>query len=330
MDTLYVDEQGASIHLTGERLVVVKEGHELRQIRLRDLERVILFGPVDFTTQALHALLESGVDTHFLTTDGRYRGRLAPADGKNVLLRQTQYRRADDAAFRGEMARRILGAKLANCRYIILRHHHNNPSPLLSRVADELAQAAKRLDEQPDVEACMGVEGTAARAYFQALGSMVRREFAFAARTRRPPRDPVNAMLSFGYALLLTEIIGALAAHGLDPHVGYVHSIQYGRPALALDLLEEFRPVIADRLAIQLINRGVLQHAHFEQREGGVLLNEEGRARYLAAYHRIMTNEVLSRHGSGVVSFRKIIRQQAARMRDAVRGSAPYDPYTPR
>ena len=315
--------------MTGERLLVRKEGEELRSVRMRDLERLVLIGPVDLSTPAICALLDAGIETDFLSRDGRYRGRLAPAEGKNVLLRREQYRRADDPAFCLTMARAIIGAKLRSCRYVILRHHRNHPHDGLVAAADLLSAYAAKVATQESIESCMGVEGAAGRAYFAALGTMVRREFAFEGRTRRPPRDPVNALLSYGYALLTGEIGGALSAHGLDMHVGYLHSVQYGRPALALDILEEFRPLVADRLALKLVNNGVLTSEHFEPtEEGGVRMTEQGRARYVAEYHRTMAREVEDRRSGGKTSFRTAIRDQASRMRAAVQGEAEYVPYT--
>lgn len=328
---LYVDEQGASIHQKWKRLRILKEGQLVTEARLKDIERLIVFGPVDFTTRALHALLDEGIQTHFFSVDGRYRGYLAAPDGKNVLLRREQYRRADDPDFKLQIAKIILDAKLSNCRYVLLRYARNHPESDVRGVADELKEAATRLSSQQDVKSCLGIEGTAARSYFAALGTMVRPEFAFRERTRRPPRDPANALLSFGYAMVMSELAGALASVGLDPYVGFIHTTEYGRPALALDVLEEFRPLIADRIAIRLINYQMVTLADFEyQEDGGVLLNEGGRARYLDAYHKLMDLEVQNRSGEGVISFRKALHQQARRMRDAVLGKAVYNPYTPR
>jgi CRISPR-associated protein Cas1 len=357
MATLYVDEQGAEIHRSGARLIIRKDGEEIRSVRLRDLERLTLIGPIDFTTPAMHAVLDAGIETAFLSVDGHYRGRLSPADSKNVLLRQAQFRRADDAAFRLSMAQTILGAKLRNCRYVIMRYTRNHPDESLEQAERELEGACVRLAGAASVGQCMGIEGAASRTYFAALGRMVRREFAFTERTRRPPRDPVNALLSFGYALLTSELVGALEAHGLDPYAGFVHSIQYGRPALALDILEEFRPIVADRIALSLINNGVLNAGHFEPCDkdgtpvadeapstaqdleqppapqpsvGGVRMNEEGRRRYLETYHRTMSAEVADRQVEGRTSFRAMLHQQASRMRQAVLDEARYNPYTPR
>ncbi|NUQ70602.1 MAG: CRISPR-associated endonuclease Cas1 [Chthonomonadales bacterium] len=328
---LYIDEQGAELHKTGERLIVQKDDVEIAAVRLRELEQLVLVGPVDLTTPAMHTLIDHGVDTCFLTAGGRYRGRLAPAEGKNVLLRQAQFRRIDDAQFRLTMARTIVGAKLANCRYVLLRYARNHPTPAVDEAAEALARAAASIDDQPDIDACMGAEGAAARAYFAAFGQMVRREFVFSERSRRPPLDPVNALLSFGYALTTTEIIGALASQGLDPDAGFMHALVYGRPALALDLLEEFRPLIADRIALKLINNGVLNESHFEPgEEGGVQMTEDGRAKYLRTYHEVLSREIKGGAEDDSVSFRKIFRTQAARMRAAIDGADPYNPHTPR
>ncbi len=328
---LYIREQGVEIHRTGERLVLRKDGETLQEVRLRDVERIVLFGPIDMTTPAMYAILEAGIETDLLTEDGHYLGSLTPGLGKNVLLRRTQYRKADDPAFRLELARIMLDAKIGNCRYVISRHERNHPSDELKAALDALADARQRLRHADDVESCLGVEGDAARIYFAALGKMVRAEFAFTQRTRRPPRDPVNALLSFGYTLVMTECLGALAAHGLDPYVGMIHSTQYGRPALALDLLEEFRPVIADRIALSLVNKGELQPSDFQQSDdGGVRMIDEARTIYLKKYHRIMSVEIRSRTDGSPLSFRIAIQQQASRLRAAIEGRAPYDPYTPR
>lgn len=330
MATLYVDEQGVEIQRTGRRLVLQKDDVPIRTVRLRDVDSVVLFGPVDFTTPALHALLDAGIPAHFLSVAGTYRGCLLPAEGKNIPLRRAQFRRADDPDFCLHMARTILRAKISNCRYVLLRYNRNHPDPALVEAADRLRYFERKLNAQPDVRSCLGIEGSAARIYFAALGRMVPPEFAFSERSRRPPRDPVNALLSFGYTLLTSEIVGALAAHGLDPWLGLIHATVYGRPALALDILEEFRPVVIDRLALRLVNLRMLNPDHFETLpSGGVLLNEAGRARYLEQYHQVITQPVKSRYGDAIVSFRLLIRAQASRLRAAIAGEEPYDPYTP-
>ena len=160
---------------------------------------------------------------------------------------------------------------------------------------------------------------------------MVRSAFAFTTRSRRPPRDPVNALLSFGYTILGTEIAGALAAESLDPQIGYLHELDYGRPSLALDILEEFRQPLIDRLTLSLVNRSVLTSAHFEDRgKEGVLLNEAGRPRFLEFYHRTMETPFRVRRSDDETTYRALLRRQAKRMRRAIEGLAGYTPYNPR
>jgi CRISPR-associated protein Cas1 len=329
MTTLYVKEQGAIIRRTHQRLIVEKDNQVLESVRLRDLERVVLFGNVQLTAAAMIALLDAGIETTILGLSGKLRGRLAPMESKNIFLRQAQFRRYDEPDFRMSIARVILDTKIRNGRLLVQRHYRNHPSERLANAIAEMEQAQTKLPAQADIDAMMGVEGLAAKAYFAALGAMVRREFAFATRTRRPPRDPVNALLSFGYTLLLSELVGAVAALGMDPHVGYLHDLDYGRPSLALDLLEEFRQPVVDRLALSLVNRAVLRREHFEDRgDAGVLLNDQGRTIFLEFYHRALDTQFVDRPSATRVTFRALLSRQAQRMRQAIMGEASYQPYT--
>lgn len=157
---------------------------------------------------------------------------------------------------------------------------------------------------------------------------MVRAEFAFTTRSRRPPRDPVNALLSFGYALLCTELTGVVAAQGLDPHVGVLHDLDYGRPSLALDIEEEFRQPIVDRLVLSVINRGILKPEDFDDRgEGGVFMQEDARFRFLECYHRAMETEFTAKVSDKKTTFQELLREQASRMRKAIEGGETYIAY---
>jgi CRISPR-associated protein Cas1 len=329
--TLYVCQQGALLRRTHGRLIVERQGETLARVRLRDLERVVLCGSVQLSASALAALLDAGIETVVLSPTGRYRGRLTPAEGKNVFLRQTQYLRYEDMAFRLRIAKRIVAGKIRNSRSIVQRHHRNHPDSALQAAVTELERAQARLPGKQTLDEIMGVEGEAARTYFAAMGRMVRSEFAFTGRSRRPPQDPVNALLSFGYTVLQGELTGAVAAQGLDPHVGCLHSLDYGRPSLALDLLEEFRQPVIDRLALSLINRGALKWGQFEDRkEGGVYLNDEGRPRFLEFYHRTMDAEFEDRPSGNRASYRGLIFRQARRFRITLEEAGDYEPYEAR
>jgi CRISPR-associated protein Cas1 len=331
MITLYVKEQGARVRRTGQRLQVLKREQVLETVRLRELERVVLLGNVEISASAQAALLEEGIETVLLSFAGRYRGRLSPAEGKNVFLRQAQFRRYDEPEYRLSMARTLLDAKIRNARYVLQRYLWNHPDAALEQAIEHLEKGRARLERQTNLDALLGVEGESARVYFGVFGRMVRSDFAFVTRSRRPPRDPVNALLSFGYTLLTTELVGAVAAQGLDPYVGILHDLAYGRPSLALDLLEEFRQPVMDRLVLSLVNRGVLNKVHFDDRgEGGVLLTEVGRTRFFDFYHKMMEATFEDRTAGGKTSYRSLLQRQARRVRAAILGEAAYEPFAPR
>jgi CRISPR-associated protein Cas1 len=331
MTTLYVREPGAVIRRSGGRLMVEKEGTVLQTVRLRELERVALFGNAEMTAPAMRALLEAGVETTLLSPAGRYLGRLAPAEGKNVFLRLRQFQCHEDREFRLLLARRIVAAKLRNSRALLLRHARSHPSDALRRAAEELADRLDRLDRAASPAALMGMEGDAARVYFGGLALMIRGGLPFAGRSRRPPRDAFNALLSFTYTLLTTELTGAVAAEGFDPHVGFLHEPDYGRPSLALDLLEEFRAPVGDRLALSLANRAVLRPEHFEDLgESGVRFTDPGRTRFLEYYYRALEVEFTDRPSGERLTFRRLMLRQARRLRRCVEdGNAEYVAWTP-
>ena len=328
MTTLYVKETGSCVRRVGQRLEIVKNGATLASARLRDVERVVLFGNVELSAPAMCALLDAGIETTLLSYYGRFRGRLVPAEGKNVFLRQKQFARYGDMAFRVGTAQKILGAKVRNGRALLQRHHWDYALPELPDVMELMAQGRERIFEQTTLDTLLGMEGNCARVYFGAFGKIVRTEFAFTTRSRRPPRDPVNALLSFGYSLLCSELTGVVASQGLDPHVGVLHELDYGRPSLALDIEEEFRQPIVDRLVLSVVNRSVLRPEHFEDRgEAGVFLNDEGRPRFLECYHRIMETEFVLKPTEEKTTYHALLLRQANSMRKAIEGAEEYVPY---
>jgi len=231
---------------------------------------------------------------------GRFRGRLAGPTQGNVLLRRAQHLALSEPNQPWRIARQIVAAKIQNSRNQILRSGRNSEDATdkaaLAEAADRLADVLVRLKETSDLNEVRGAEGEAARAYFGVLNHMLRVDddaFVFEKRTRRPPRDPTNAVLSFLYSLLCAECASALEGVGLDPQVGYLHALRPGRPALALDLMEELRSPLADRLALTLINRRQLQAKDFEEKDGGaVYLNDEGRRTVLVAYQERKEAEI--------------------------------------
>lgn len=328
MTTLYVKESGSCVRRVGGRLVVEKGSETLATVRLRELERLVLIGNVELSGPAMAVLLESGIETVLLSYSGKFRGRLTPADNKNVFLRQKQFERYADREFRVSISKRILAAKVHNGRSLLQRHYWNYKLPELVEPIELMEAGGKRVLEQSSMETLLGMEGNCARIYFGAFGQMVRSEFAFTTRSRRPPRDPVNALLSFGYSLLCTQLTGVVASVGLDPHVGVLHELDYGRPSLALDIEEEFRQPVVDRLVLSVINRRIIQREDFEDRgEAGVFLQENARYRFLECYHRALETEFTPVGGERSSTFLELLHEQARRMRRAIESDEEYEAY---
>lgn len=303
LNVLYVQTQGAMLHLDHDTVrVEVDRETKLRAPLLR-LSGIVMFGQVTISPFLVHRCAEDGRSLVWLTQYGRFKARVEGPTRGNVLLRRAQHLALLDPERPWAIARQIVAAKIQNSRQVLLRAARESADAedqaALSEAAARLADVLARLRDAQDLDAVRGAEGEAARTYFGVFGYMVRGDRAHfnpEGRTRRPPRDRINSLLSFLYALLRGECASALEGVGLDPQVGYLHALRPGRPALALDLMEEFRPVIADRLAITLVNRRQLKAEDFEGTPGGaVRLTEEGRRTVLVAYQRRKEEEVQHR-----------------------------------
>jgi CRISPR-associated protein Cas1 len=294
LNVLYVQTQGAVLHLDHDTVRVDVEGETRLRTPLLRLNGIVVFGRVTLTPFLIQRCAEDGRGLTWLGTNGRFKARVEGATRGNVLLRRAQHLALSDASRASAIARQFIAGKIQNSRLVLARAARETTVPdeydALSAAARRLAEILTRLKDTHDLNMMRGAEGEAARTYFGAFGHLVRVErgsFPMDGRTRRPPRDRTNAALSFLYALLRAECEAALESVGLDPQVGYLHALRPGRPALALDLMEELRPVLADRLALTLVNRRQLTADHFESLPGGaVLLNEEGRRTVIVAYQK--------------------------------------------
>ena len=273
-----------------------------------------------------------------MSSSGRFKARLeGPVQG-NVLLRRSQHQALDTEDWPWRIARQFVAAKIQNSRLVLLRGARDSigePSELLRRATGKLASILRSLHAIEGLDRVRGAEGEAARIYFQAFSSLIRAErevFTFERRSRRPPRDRMNALLSFLYALVREECAGALEGVGLDPQVGYLHALRPGRPALALDLMEELRPLAADRLAVTLVNRRQLRASSFEVSPGGaVLLTDNGRRKVLSAYQERKKRPVTHRLLRQKVSLGLAPHVQARLFARHLRGDlAHYPPYVAR
>lgn len=327
MSTIYIDEQGAVLHHRGDEIQVEKEHVILAKLPLAQVDRIVLAGAVQLTTQTIDLLLKHSIPVSFMTIYGDYRGKLTPPTHANVGLRMAQYDRYRDDDFRLKQAKSIVAAKIRNCQEFIQKHQRSHSELDISSELEGLNASLASVPAARVIESLMGYEGSAARHYFHAFGKMVRREFAFEGRSKRPPKDPVNAMLSLGYTLLFHEIITAIEAIGLDPYLGFMHEIDYGRASLAVDLCEEFRYLV-DALVLAMINRGELNQYDFNRGDdGGYYLVDHGRKTFYAAYEHKVRTEISYLNGDAM-SYRRIFFRQAEALARVVKGDAAvYQPF---
>jgi CRISPR-associated protein Cas1 len=299
-NTLFVTTQGAYIHKDSETLQISVEREVRLTVPLHHVEGVVCFGRVSVSPAVFAVCGDRDVALSFLTEQGRFLARVQGPTQGNVLLRREQYRRADQPAAARALARPMVAAKIQNARNLLLRAAREADDPARAETARQAAgHLGALLLELPgaaDLNALRGLEGAAASAYFDAFSSMIRQQadvFAMKGRNRRPPLDPVNSLLSFMYALLRHDCAAALETVGLDPAVGYLHADRPGRLSLALDLMEEFRSLVADRLVLALINRRQVSARGFTTDAGGAVSMEDGTRRtVLTAYAERKREEV--------------------------------------
>ncbi|MES1192180.1 MAG: type I-C CRISPR-associated endonuclease Cas1c [Steroidobacter sp.] len=300
LNTLYVTAPDAYLRLDNDTISVKVEDEVKLRVPLHHVSAVVTFGNIAFSTPLMHRLADDGVALVMLDANGRFKARLEGGVNGNVLLRQAQHQRALDPASILDISKCCVAGKIKNSRQVLLRGareaKNEQDAVALSRKADNLAASLRALPDASDSDVVRGIEGEAARNYFSALNLIVREDlrsvFQLDGRTRRPPRDRFNALLSFLYAMLMNDCRSACEAAGLDPQVGYLHVLRPGRAALALDLMEEFR-AFADRLALTLINRGQLNEKDFIEREGGaVLLEGDARKAVVVAYQERKQEEL--------------------------------------
>ena len=326
MATLFITEQNSIIRKTGERLIVEKDHEVLLEVPCLKIETVLIYGNVQVTSQALAEMLDHGIELALLSRSGRLRGQLTPPKAKNMPLRMRQYELSQSEGFCLGFARSIVAAKMASSAAVLWRFQKNHPDVLTDSEIAEVERAAEGLDAVSSLDSLRGLEGTAAARYFRCLGRMAPSEMGFENRNRRPPRDPLNALLSFGYVLAGSEIQALLDAMGFDPYLGFFHQIEYGRPSLALDLVEEFRAPLVDRFSLRLLNLGILDRESFTATpEGGMILERGSLKRYFAAYEKELTQPVAL--GAESLSFRDLFRRQAERLARALTQGEVYEPF---
>ena len=328
---LYVQSPRAYVRKDGEVFSIEVEKTEVATARLSEVSQVVLFGSAALTTPALHECLKREIPVTWLSYGGWFVGHTVGVGHKNVETRTAQYRVSFEPERCLHLARRLVAAKIANCRTLLKRNWKGEGAaiePVLRALRGDIRHALRC----HALESLLGIEGTAASRYFEIFAGMFKNEgvsalkFDFATRNRRPPRDPVNAMLSFAYAMLVREWTVALSAVGLDPYRGFYHQPRYGRPALSLDMMEPFRPLIADSAVISAINNGEVRRDDFITAAGSCNLTESGRKRFIAAFERRMNHEITHPLFKYRVSYRRLLEVQARLLVRYLTGEIPSYP----
>ena len=325
MPVLYVTQPGAEVRKKDARLQVEWQGQVLAAMPLRLVERLVLMGPVQLSAAATQVLLQAKKPVLFCSHNGKFYGILSSGhENVEILLRQVAC--YQDSDYRLSIAKSIVATKITHQYRLLQRYARNHPDPFLTETAEQLKGLRETLQGRSSVPEVTGVEGQASAIYFAAFGHCLRREgITFEGRNRRPPKDPVNAILSLSYMLLLNEVLSIIVAAGLNPGIGFLHEINRRHPALALDILEIARQPVADRLTLSLFNLGVLTPDDFLTTPAGETRLKEGSLkRFLSFYERAMTTNF--RRGDDELNFRDWLRLQITDFRDALCSQRPWQP----
>lgn len=362
MAVAYVLEQNTSVRLEGERLIIERKREVLHALHIYKLNQLVLFGNVSITPPVIRRLLRDGIDTIFMSRNGRYRGRLQPPMSKNISLRCEQFDKLRKDAFCLHAARSIVAGKLANMKTVLMRLNRNREDLALENHILQIKNLQKKAGEADTLDTVRGFEGRASAVYFDGLSEgFLDDDVRFTKRVRRPPTDPVNALLSLGYTLLFNTVMSAVSLVGFDPYLGSLHVVEYGRPSLALDLMEEWRPVIVDTLTLSVFNLKSLTLNDFiqEKKLGGdedadngieesvsdshsdqggnqaaklpVRLTDGGFRKFIVQFERKMNQKVRYEPSGQQLGYRDCIREQVRHFARVIRGEEEeYRPFSMR
>jgi len=354
MATLYLTEQRSLVRKDGDTLVVhipadKEKRTEKRKVRvpLVKIDQVVVSGDSTITSPALLALLEQRTDVCFCSYYGNFRGRLSPEFSKNGLLRIRQHEVRGEYEQRVALARLFVQGKLSNQRTLLLRSNRKLGDEKITRAAASLKGIIEKVgavsgagevtvdssdpQKETPLGTLLGLEGAGAAVYFRVFGSLLKQEMGFRRRVKRPPKDPVNALLSYGYVLLMHKVMSAINIVGLDPYAGYLHSSQYGKPALALDLMEEMRTPVVESVVLTLINNRIIQRDHFKEEMGAYRLTEAGRRRFLQKFEERLTTMIQHPVFGYKATYRKCLELQVRLVAKSLMGEiSAYVPFVVR
>lgn len=323
MSVLYITQPEAVISKTYEAFTVAQKQEDgswkKQTVAAQTIEQVVLMGNPQMTGDALVYALELGIPVHYLTIYGKYLGTALPGYSRNAPLRLAQYEVYQNSQRRLGLVKAIVTAKIHN-QYNVLYRHNQPENPLKNR--------KKEVKQKQTIDEVRGMEGLAAREYFGYWTEMLGKSWTFPGRNRRPPTDPVNSLLSFAYGLLRVQVTAATHLAGLDPYIGYLHEPNRGQPAMVLDLMEEFRPIIADNVVLSVLNRGEIKPNDFTESLGAYLLSDGGRKVFLQAFERKMNDQFKHPVFDYQCTYRRAIQLQARLLSRHLQEEIIYKPLT--
>jgi CRISP-associated protein Cas1 len=330
MSTLYLVQQQSTLRREQGRFLIQSPDDPAVEIPIQEVERILVFGNVQLTTAAISTCLDQQIPVVFLTQLGEYKGHLWTAELCDLDSQSWQFQRQNEADFQLEMAMHLVWGKLRNSRQSLLRWNRKKQMPKVIEEIARLAVLITAVETAPTLDALRGYEGTAARLYFSCLGQLLTPpEFKFTERNRRPPKDPVNSLLSFGYTLLFNNVLSLILAEGLNPYLGNLHRSDRKEPHLAFDLMEEFRAAIVDSLVLTLINKQILKPTDFTWPDpaGGIYLQDPARRVFLKHFEERMSEEIKHPETTSPISYRRIIQMQVHHYKSCLRDRAAYEPF---
>ena len=331
MSVLYIKEQGSYLKKMGERLIVEKGRKKLLDIPIAQVENIAIIGNVQLTSQLLYCLMERGVDVSYFSYAGKYLGQTAADASKNIFLRFSQYGLYEDLGRRLEIAKIIVKNKVENQIMVLEKGQENDRKKVEGEMyafeADckRMREIVKTLSNKETPNGVLGVEGVCSQIYFGGYGKLFHCDCVFNGRNRRPPRDPINVIISLGYTFLTKEVSSALDAESFEMYLGFLHGIRYGRKSLPLDIVEEFRQPVIDRLVLRLFNKRMITENDFENVDDQILLTEDGFKKFCQEYEKWMNDRTVTGREK---SFRSLIRKQSHSLKEAVLKGKKYEPYS--
>ncbi len=330
MANLYLTEQNSIMRKSGNRIIVEKDDEILLEVQCHKIDAVLIFGNVQFTTQAVNELFEHGIEMAILSRTGRLKGQITSPATKNITLRVQQFKMYWDDDFRLKLSKGIVAGKIRNCLSLVRGFSYNHPDIDLSSETTSLEAKLADVKSAERIDQLLGLEGGAAKAHFEAFGKMMLGDFSFEGRKKRPPTDPVNGMLSLSYTMVFNEISSLLDGLGFDPYLGYFHKADYGRASLAADIMEEFRAPIADRLTLNLVNNRIFNQEDFysNPKDSGVYFKGEALKRYFVEYENLINREFLNPEKGEKTTLRKCFRLQAEKLASNIQNNDIYKPFS--